>query len=741
MAVNRVPYVDQRFRETIAARRGTFKKVNRGAEERLFNSPTLSQAKAVSLLESQLTSRWLDYVARELKAEGKSYYTIGSAGHEGNAMVGALTRYTDPAFLHYRSGGFYFARARQLPGQTPIFDACLSLTASKEDPISGGRHKVWGSDVLNIPPQTSTIASHLPKAMGMAFFLKRRRALGTDHAYPSDCIVVCSFGDASANHSTAVGAINAAAWVAYQHLPMPVLFVCEDNGIGISVHTPKNWIESNFKNRAGIDYFQADGLDFTKGWDMVNRAVDHCRTRRRPTFLHLKTVRLLGHAGSDVETNYHSREQIEATEAFDPIITTALQIIDAGIMSPDEVLDLYDEIGERVKAAGEEASSRIKQTDPVELASPLFPEYGRTKLPAKAWDLEKREQYWQGKPPEKRRPRHLAQLVNWGLQDLCLQYPDLFMFGEDVARKGGVYHVTADLYEKFGVGRIFNTLLDEQSILGLAIGAGHAGLMPIPEIQYLAYLHNAADQLRGEACSLSFFSERRFRNPMVVRIAGFAYQRGFGGHFHNDNAIAALRDIPGILLVTASNGPDAVRLMRSCIEFARQEGAVVAFIEPIALYMQKDLVDKGDFLFDYPEPGDYMPFGEVGYYGDESADILVISYANGTYLSRQAMADLEKDGIKTRLLDLRFLTPLNREAIIDATAGKKEVVIVDECRQTGSVSEEITTIIAEAHQARMPHITRICGHDTYIPLGEAWEMVLPSRKDIYETIKRRAQHG
>ena len=102
----------------------------------------------------------------------------------------------------------------------------------------------------------------------------------------------------------------------------------------------------------------------------------------------------------------------------------------------------------------------------------------------------------------------------------------MLVFGEDVGAKGGVYGVTRGLQRKAGRRRVFDTLLDEQSILGLALGAGVSGLVPIPEIQYLAYLHNAEDQLRGEAASLSFFSNGQFTNPLVVRIAGYGYQQG-----------------------------------------------------------------------------------------------------------------------------------------------------------------------------------------------------------------------
>ena len=373
MAVSRVFYVDRKFRETVASYAQSFKRVLRAPDELAFGHSKMTRAEAVAVFQAQLTSRWVDYVAREMKNEGKSFYTIGSAGHEGNALVGRITRHTDPAFLHYRSGGFFMARAQQVPGETPVFDTCLSLAASSEDPISGGRHKVWGSKSLNVPPQTSTIASHLPKAMGMAYFMDRRKIMGAGHDLPEDSIVVCSFGDASVNHSTAVGAINAAAWCSYQNLPMPLLFVCEDNGIGISVRTPAKWIASNYANRAGLTYFSADGLDMSKGYDAVHEAIDYCRTRRRPVFLHLKTIRLLGHAGSDVEMTYRKREEIETIEAQDPLLRSARVLIEAGVLSPDEVLGMYDATAAQVRAAGEEAATRPRHERPETIVAPMFP--------------------------------------------------------------------------------------------------------------------------------------------------------------------------------------------------------------------------------------------------------------------------------------------------------------------------------------------------------------------------------
>src|SRR5690606_6374633 len=144
-------------------------------------------------------------------------------------------------------------------------------------------------------------------------------------------------------------------------------------------------------------------------------------------------------------------------------------------------------------------------------------------------------------------------------------------------------------------------------ILGVALGAGLSGLLPVPEIQYLAYLHNAEDQLRGEAASLSFFSSGRYRNPMVLRLPSYAYQKGFGGHFHNDNAVGVLRDIPGVVIASPSRPAEAAAMLRTCLAAAEVDGSVCVFCEPIALYHTRDLHAEGDggWLAPYAPPEEW----------------------------------------------------------------------------------------------------------------------------------------
>ena len=274
------------------------------------------------MFEAQATSRHLDFKARELQRQGRGFYTIASAGHESNALVALALRPSDPALLHYRSGGFYVARAHQVPGSTPVRDVLQGLMALADEPIAGGRHKVFGHPELGVIPQTSTIASHLPRAVGLAVALHRAYRLGVPCEWPEDAVVVCSFGDASVNHSTAAGAINTAVNAAFRGLPVPVLFVCEDNGWGISVPTPPGWVEAAYGFRPGLGYVAADGTRARGAAELIAEAVRTVREQRRPTFLHLKTVRFLGHAGSDAEIAYRrdrrSPPTSPATHSYPP---------------------------------------------------------------------------------------------------------------------------------------------------------------------------------------------------------------------------------------------------------------------------------------------------------------------------------------------------------------------------------------------------------------------------------------
>ena len=195
-----------------------------------------------------------------------------------------------------------------------------------------------------------------------------------------------------------------------------------------------------------------------------------------------------------------------------------------------------------------------------------------------------------------------------------------------------------------------------------------------------------------------------------------------------------LRDLPGVVVVCPSNGLDAVKLLRTCVSMAQKEGRVVVFLEPIALYMTKDLHEPGDqaWLFQYPPLDERIAVGEVGVYG--RGDTVILSYANGYYLSRQAAKVLlQQHGIKVKVVDLRWLSPLPREAIVRAIGKAKRVLIVDEGRRSGSVSEGLMALLMEHVSPRLK-VKRLTGEDCFIPLGEAWSYLLPSREKIVAAV-------
>ena len=324
-------------------------------------------------------------------------------------------------------------------------------------------------------------------------------------------------------------------------------------------------------------------------------------------------------------------------------------------------------------------------------------------------------------------PLTLALAINGALAAALDAHPEVLLFGEDIAAKGGVYGVTRGLHARFGAGRVFDTLLDETSILGLALGSAVSGFVPVPEIQYLAYLHNAEDQLRGEAATLQFFSQGQYRNGMVVRIAGYGYQKGFGGHFHNDDSVAVLRDIPGLVIASPARPDDAAAMLRTCVAAAKVDGSVCAFLEPIALYHTRDLYEEGDGLWlAWPSPS-HVPLGSARTYGD-GRDLTILTWGNGLLMSLRAARRLAQKGIESRVVDLRWLAPLPIEDIAREAVATQRVLVVDETRRTGGVSEGIiATLIDIGFDGQLARVT---SKDSFIPLGDAANLVLLSEDEI-----------
>ena len=316
----------------------------------------------------------MDFAARWLQAEGKGYYTIGSAGHESNAALGLLTRSDDPALLHYRSGGFYVARAARVGQTTAVRDLLLSLTCVQSRPDLG-----WATQGLRPSrrctsfPQTSTIGSHLPRAVGLAYSLGLAGALDRETPWPADAIVVCSFGDASANHSTATGALNAASYLAHREVrvPRPVRLRGQPD-------RDQHAVTGRVARRDARRAFPASPTARRRGRPPEparadgGASSDWCGTpagRRCCTSTRCGSWVMRARTSSAA---YRSRREIAQDYEKDPLLATARCLLETGQATPDEILEWYERVRVRRHGARPSASwTSLVWTASSEVMAPL----------------------------------------------------------------------------------------------------------------------------------------------------------------------------------------------------------------------------------------------------------------------------------------------------------------------------------------------------------------------------------
>ena len=498
------------------------------------------------LFDAQLTSRHLDLAARWLRSFDEGFYTIGSSGHEGNAAVAAALRPDDPALLHYRSGGVLPGPRRRRPGDgdsrradpwwTAPGTCCAAWSPrpASRSPAAGTRSSAAPTCTSSRPPRRSPrtcrgrSAWRTPSRVTRA--RRRRCAAGPASpvvAWPDDAIVVASFGDASVNHATATAAFNAAGW--YDHSGVRAAAAARLRGQRAGHQRPVAG-RLGGRPRCGPGRACATPPRTAATWPPPttprSRRSPGCGEHRRPAVLHLSMVRLMGHAGADAEVAYRTADEIAADLDRDPLVGTARLLVEAGLRHARRA----DHPVRRGRLAGPQGRPRrcsaSRSWPPAaEVVAPLAPAPAGARRPARsptpptraagagaaARSAGVRRQAARAGRAAHPGPDHQRHAHRRAAGRARRRWSSARTW----PRKGGVYGVTKGLRDRFGADRVFDTLLDETSILGLALGAGLAGLLPIPEIQYLAYLHNAEDQLRGEAATMPFFSPGRYRNPMV----------------------------------------------------------------------------------------------------------------------------------------------------------------------------------------------------------------------------------
>jgi pyruvate dehydrogenase E1 component beta subunit len=300
--------------------------------------------------------------------------------------------------------------------------------------------------------------------------------------------------------------------------------------------------------------------------------------------------------------------------------------------------------------------------------------------------------------------------------------PNVLLFGEDVGNVGGVFRVTEGLQKEFGEERVFDTPLAESAIGGLAVGLGVQGFRPVAEIQFVGFIFEALDQMVVQAARMRFRSGGKYNSPIVFRTP-------FGGgvkaaELHTDSLEGLLTQTPGIKVVVPSNPYDAKGLMIASI----RDNDPVFFMEHLNLYHA--------FRAEVPEEDYTVELGKANVVR-EGSDVTIITYGMMVHTSVKAAEELEKQGIKVEVIDLRTVSPIDIDTIVASIKKTNRAIVVQEAQKSAGVAAEV---IAQINEKAILHleapVLRVAGPDTVYPFAQIEDTWLPNPARIVAAVNK-----
>jgi 2-oxoisovalerate dehydrogenase E1 component len=671
------------------------------------------------------TSRALDDLEEStLLPERRVLYQFSARGHElSQVLLGRCLRGAkDGVGAYYRSRPLLLSLGLEL-------DEALGSTMMRGGGMSDGRDI---GVVFNLPrkhgacvlPVCGGVGTQYTPAVGWAQSLRYRAEVLRDEECRGS-IAVAHGGDASTATNGFWSALNVATTER-----LPLLFFIEDNGYGISVparlQTPGANIARNLESFRGLRVIEADASDPRSAAALIAAAVAGVREGTGPMLMRVAVPRLSGHSGQDTQT-YKSAEEIAAEKARDPLARLEAQLVPGIIGAADwnaEIARARDTV-----AAALARVERRPGPDPARARRFLFTEHSAD------GSIEVQRQGGiraEGivPPPGSAEPRaqgpriNLVTAVRRTLEHELTVNPRVLVFGEDVGRKGGVHAATLGLQEKFGAQRVFDTSLSEEGIIGRAVGMAAAGLMPVPEIQFRKYADPAAEQL-NDCGTMRWRTANRFAAPMVVRIPGGFFKCGDPWHSQS-NEVQWVHGL-GWRVAMPSNAQDAVGLLRAALRGN----------DPTIFFEHRSLLDGAWARRAYPGDDFVLPFGKASLLR-EGTKVSVISWGAMVERCERAIAAA---GVSADLLDLRTLSPWDREATLASVRKTRRCLIVHEDTLTAGFGAEIAAVLAkEAFFDLDAPIERIAMPDVPSPHSPVLlDEVLPSVERIAHTLKSLAE--
>lgn len=587
-------------------------------------------------------------------------YHAPAAGHDAIQLALGLTFRPgkDYLFPYYRDLTTCLAA-----GLTP--EEIIANGMSKAtDVASGGRHMSnhFAKPAIGIQNVSSSVSNHAQHAAGLG------RAVKT---YRRDAIVFCSVGESSTSEGYFSEAINGAS-----REKLPVVFVVQDNGYGISVpkadQTANLYASDNFAGYKNVRIIHADGLDVFDSFRAMREAVAYVRSGAGIAIVHARCVRIHSHSNSDRHELYRTPEELAAARAADPLPRFRKLLLDTGLLSEEDLAGIeaanettYEEAADRAR--------RAPDPDPSTIHDHVVPEPWRP------------ERWPEGLPDGTGEPLTMVQAINATLKEEFRANPDTFIWGQDVAyrEKGGVFNATKGMQQEFGAARVFNGPIAEDYIMGTADGFCRLSdriRVVVEGAEFADYFWPAAEQM-VEMSHEYWRTNGQYVPNVTVRLASGGYIGG--GLYHSQNIEGWLTTLPGIRVVVPAFADDAAGLLRTAI---RSRG-VTMYLEPKFLYNNP--------MAKAPVPADFaVPFGRARL-RREGTDLSIVAYGTPVHFALEAAKALEKEGVSVEVLDLRSLVPLDHAAVLATVRKTSRVLIAHEDKVHGGFGGEVAAWIQE----------------------------------------------
>ncbi|HEX6533128.1 MAG TPA: dehydrogenase E1 component subunit alpha/beta [Gemmatimonadaceae bacterium] len=678
----------------------------------------LNREQLLGAFRNMYLSRRLDDKEIQLKRQNKIFFQISGAGHEAvlTAAGMALRSGYDWFYPYYRDR----ALCLQL-GMTPA-EMLYEAVGAAIDPSSGGRQMPshWGHEGLNIVSSSSPTGTQFLQSVGSAEASLRAKLIGITEGFQKDEVVYVSTGDGTTSEGEFWESLNSAC-----NLELPVVYLVEDNGYAISVPVEVNTAGGNVSKLLagfpGLFIQEVDGCDFVASYAAMTKAVEYARKRKGPALVHAHVIRPYSHSLSDDEVMYRPPEEREADAARDLITTFPAWLISEGHATDADIARIREEVDAEIDAAVEVA---LEEPQP-DASSVYFGVYSPDVDPTgEQFDTEDDPQF-SGDPTT------MVDLLNVCMKDEMRRNERMIVFGEDVADvsreqymgkvkgKGGVFKVTWGLQKEFGSARVYNSPLAEANIVGRAIGLALRGFKPVAEIQFFDYIWPAYMQLRNELATMRWRSNNTFSAPVVVRVTYGGYIRG--AIYHSQTGASLFTHCPGLRVVCPSTALDANGLLRTAI---RCDDPVI-FLEHKHLYRQT--YNKGR----YPGPNFMIPFGKAKIVRPGS-DMTVVTYGATVQRAITAANQAAEDGLDVEVIDLRTLSPWDKETVYESVKRTSRVIVAYEDAISWGYGAEIAASIANDCFAWLDApVKRVASTDTYVGYAPRLEdAILPQVDDF-----------